>query len=99
LALCAQGASAGLPLLFVIFGFDAYVRHSQNSQQSAIGYASTHVARYAPAVFISSLLGFLVLAANAGVSYSPLQYYSKHGLASGVLPGQFLCISLVVGFS
>ena len=52
------GGAAGLPLLFVCFGFVSYIKLKVNATQSAIGYASMHVAEYAPAVFISSFLGF-----------------------------------------
>jgi len=53
-----SGGAAGLPLLFVCFGFVSYVKQQAKATQSAIGYVSMHVAEYAPAVFISSFLGF-----------------------------------------
>jgi len=58
LAVDSEGASAGLSLLFVLFGFESFVKQVHIRKQSAIGYASMHVAQMAPAVMLASLVGF-----------------------------------------
>jgi hypothetical protein len=73
------GGAAGLPLLFVCFGFVSYVKQQAKATQSAIGYASMHVAEYAPAVFISSFFGFGL---------------ASGGLASGEIPGECFLLPL-----
>jgi egghead protein (zeste-white 4 protein) len=59
----SAGVHSALPLLFVAFGFDSWVRNmdtttSQAKALSALGYASKHLARHAPAVIVSSCIGF-----------------------------------------
>jgi hypothetical protein len=91
----SAGASAGLPLLFVLLGFEAFVKHAQQQQQqqqsamlqqqqSAIGYACANVARMCPGVVVCSLLGFLLLDA----------YQSDKSKMSDTLPGEYLLVPL-----
>ena len=95
----SAGASAGLPLLFVLLGFEAFVKHAQEQQQqqqqqhqqqqqqqqqSAIGYACANVARMCPGVVVCSLLGFLLLDT----------YQSDKSKMSDTLPGEYLLLPL-----
>lgn len=53
-----KGGAAALPLLFVVFGFESWIKKiNELKSVSALGYASMHVARYAPALFVSSIMG------------------------------------------